>query len=132
MNLQTVSSPLSAVETDLLAIGLFGLYLGLMHAYSVARLQPLLDGLPRSDMKITIGEGMARYAGKASNKLLVMMGLGAGMMLLGNAINLTDRILSHRPIDNPSLIIGLVGSVLMTGQFAWLMVLRQRQKRSAA
>jgi len=113
-------------------LSLFGLYIGLLHAYSMARLRPLIAGLPRTNERITVREGMARYAGKASNKLLAMMGFGAAMMLLGNGLNVTDAILSHRPIDNPSFIIGAVSSILVTAQFALLMVLKMRQKRSAA
>jgi hypothetical protein len=92
----------------LVALGVFGLYLASIHVYSMSRLRPLLAGLPRSSVRITFRENFERFGAKISNKLLVLMGLGAVMAFAGNAINVTNAMLSHRPIDNPLFIIAAI------------------------
>ena len=113
------------------ALGLFAIYIGAIHAYSMARLRPLIAGLPRSSERITLRDGYARYAARMSNRLLGLMGFGAVMMLIGNALRVTDMLLSHRPIDTLSVGIGVTSTILVTGQFTWLVILRLRQKRQA-
>jgi hypothetical protein len=115
----------------LVSLGLFALYLGLIHAYSMSRLRPLLVGLPPSDERIRAWEGLERFAAKMSNKLLVLMGFGAVMAFAGNALLVTDALLSHRSIDNPSFIIGAVASVLLIGQVVGLAILKRRALQNA-
>ncbi len=114
------------------SLSLFVLYLGLIHAYSMSRLRPLLVGLPPSDERIRAWEGLERFAAKMSNKLLILMGFGAVMAFAGNALLLTDALLSHRSIDNPSFIIGAVASVLLIGQVVGLAILKMRAPQNAA
>ncbi len=68
---------------------------------------------------------------KMSNKLLVLMGFGAVMAFAGNGFILTDALLSHRSIDNPSYIIGAVASVLLIGQVITLAILKMRAPQNA-
>lgn len=115
----------------LVSLGLFALYLGLIHAYSMSRLRPLLGGLPPSDERIRTWEGLERFAAKMSNKLFVLMGFGAVMAFAGNALLVTDALLSHRSIDNPSFIIGAVASVLLIAQVVGLAILKMRAPQNA-
>jgi hypothetical protein len=115
----------------LVALGLFGLYVALIHVYSMSRLRPLLAGLPPSSERITLRESFERFGAKISNKLLVLMGFGAVMAVAGNTLNLTHAFLSHRSIDNPLFIIAAIVSVLMTGQVVALAMLKLRAQRNA-
>jgi hypothetical protein len=115
----------------LVTLGLFGLYMALIHAYSMSRLQPRLVGLPPSNERIRASEGLERFATKMSNKLLVLMGVSAVMAFAGNGFNLANALLSHRSIDNPIYIIAAVASVLMIGQVITLAILKARGPRNA-
>jgi hypothetical protein len=116
----------------LVAIGLFGVYVGVIHAYSMSRLRPLLLNLPPSDDRITFAENIRRFGVNISNKLLALMAFGAAMALLGNAINLADVFLSHRSIDNPFLLITAGVSILLIGQVVGLAILKARAPRSVS
>ncbi len=115
----------------LVSLGLFALYLGLIHAYSMSRLRPLLVGLPPSDERIRAWEGVERFAAKISNKLLALMGFGAVMAFAGNALLVTAALISHRSIDNPSFVIGALASVLLIGQVVGLAILKRRAPQNA-
>jgi hypothetical protein len=58
------------------SLGLIGLYIAAIHIYSMARLNPLLAGLPRTNERIGMREGFDRFAAKVSIKLLAVMGFG--------------------------------------------------------
>jgi hypothetical protein len=58
-------------------LGLLGLYIAAIHIYSMARLNPLLAGLPRTNERIGVRGGFDRFAAKVSIKLLAVMGFGA-------------------------------------------------------
>ncbi|MFI5010789.1 MAG: hypothetical protein ACHQAY_00430 [Hyphomicrobiales bacterium] len=130
---RTGSTP-GAVMLDamLLTFGMFVPYIALMHAYSMRRLRPLIAGLPRSEERITLREGIEGFAAKASFKLLVVMGLGAAAGFVGNAMNLAAAILESRPIANPPIILlGMAATGLATTYVAYLIILRAKLKRNA-
>ena len=62
------------------SLGLIGLHIAAIHIYSMARLNPLLAGLPRTNERIGMREGFDRFAAKVSIKLLAVMGFGAAAM----------------------------------------------------
>ena len=116
----------------LLTLGMFVPYIALMHAYSMRRLRPLIAGLPRSDERISLREGIEGFAAKAPFKLLVVMGAGGAMGFVGNAMNLADAILESRPIANPQIVLlEMAASCLATAYFAYLMILKAKLKRNA-
>jgi len=117
----------------LVTLGWFGLYIASVHVYSMSRLRPLLAGLPSSDERIALREGMERFAAKMSNKLLAVMGIGALMMSAGSALNLTDTILSQRSIDNVPLLIGAAAAcMLVSAQVAYFALIKVRMRRTPA
>jgi hypothetical protein len=115
----------------LVTLGLFGFYIASTHVYSMSRLRPLLAGLPPSEERITLREGLERFAANMSNKLLAVMAIGALMMSAGSALNLTDTILSHRSIDNLPVLIGAAASLVVLGQVAYFAILKVRGRRTA-
>ena len=116
-----------------LALGLFGLYTTLIHAYSMARLRPLIAGLPRSNERITFRDGIERFAARVSNKLLVLMGVGAVMPVAANASILTAAIVSHRPIhDLPIKVAACVLAVSYLVFVAWIVIRRVRRVSKAS
>jgi hypothetical protein len=60
-----------ALDVVAVAFALYLPYLAFIHIYCVRRLEPLLEGLPQSEAKITMREGAERFAAKMSIKLLV-------------------------------------------------------------
>jgi hypothetical protein len=115
----------------LVSLGLFGLYIGLIHVYSMSRLRPLLAGLQPSDERITLGEGMQRYGANMSNKLLALMAFGGMMMSAGSALNLTDMILTHRSTDTlPFVIVTAVASLVVLGHVAYLVLVKVRARNA--
>jgi hypothetical protein len=121
------------LDTMLLALALFTPYVGAIHIYSMKRLRPLIAELPRTDSKISFGEGTAHFATKMPSKLFNLM-VGAGAMgFLANAMVLTDGLLENRPITSMGMpLFGLGMSGLATAYFTYLIVLRMRAKRNAA
>ena len=115
------------------SLGLIGLYIAAIHIYSMARLNPLLAGLPRTNERIGMREGFDRFADKVSIKLLAVMGFGAAAMLTGSAINMANFFATHRPLDQlPFLLVPAVASLIVGAQIAYLVVLRARQRRRSA
>jgi hypothetical protein len=115
------------------SLGLIGLYIAAIHIYSMARLNPLLAGLPRTNERIGTREGFDRFAAKVSIKLLAVMGFGAAAMLTGSAINMANFFATHRPLDQlPFLLVTAVASLIVGAQIAYLVVLRVRQRRRSA
>jgi uncharacterized membrane protein (DUF106 family) len=99
----------------------------------MARLNPLLAGLPRTNERIGMREGFDRFAAKVSIKLLAVMGFGAAAMLTGSAINMANFFATHRPLDQlPFLLVTAVASLIVGAQIAYLVVLRVRQRRRSA
>jgi hypothetical protein len=115
----------------LVTLGLFALYIAAIHVYSMSRLRPFLAGLPPSNERISMWEGVQRFAAKMSNKLLALMGLGAVMVFASNVFNLTSALLSNRSIENPIFTIGAVASVLLIGQVVGLTILKLRAAQNA-
>jgi hypothetical protein len=114
-------------------LGLLGLYIAAIHIYSMARLNPLLAGLPRTNEGIGVREGFDRFAAKVSIKLLAVMGFGAAAMLTGSVINMAEFFVMHRPLDQlPYLLVPAVASLIVGAQIAYLAVLRLRQRRHGA
>jgi hypothetical protein len=114
-------------------IVLFALYLGAIHIYSMRRLNPLLVGLPRTNERIGMREGIDRFAAKVSIKLLAVMGVGAALMLAGSAVNLAEFFAAHRPLDQlPFLLLPAVTALVVVAQTAYLVVLRRRQRSRPA
>lgn len=114
-------------------LGLLGLYIAAIHIYSMARLNPLLAGLPRTNERIGVREGFDRFAAKVSIKLLAVMGFGATAMLIGSVINMAEFFVMHRPLDQlPYLLVPAVASLIVGAQIAYLVVLRLRQRRHGA
>ena len=114
----------------LLALALFAPYVALIHIYSMARLRPLLAGLPRSDQRITLRDSTERMAAKASNKFLAMVGVGAAMGLVGNAMTLILSIHDHRPID-VAAVAGTAALVLVVAYYGYIAFLKVRLRQSA-
>lgn len=115
----------------LLSLALFGIYIALIQTYRVSRLEPLLAGLPRSNERIGIREGLQLYAANMSNKLLVIMGGSAAMMVAGEAANVAEAIFANRSIDTLPLIVTAFASAVLAGQAAYLAVLKLQKRRSA-
>jgi hypothetical protein len=114
-------------------LGLLGLYIAAIHIYSMARLNPLLAGLPRTNERIGVRGGFDRFAAKVSIKLLAVMGFGAAAMLTGSVINMAEFFVMHRPLDQlPYLLVPAVASLIVGAQIAYLVVLRLRQRRHGA
>lgn len=112
---------------------LFALYLGAIHIYSMRRLNPLLVGLPRTNERIRMREGIDRFAAKVSIKLLAVMGVGAAAMFTGSAINLAEFVAAHRPLDQlPFLLLPAVAALVVAAQTVYLVVLRRRQRSRPA
>jgi len=114
----------------LLTLALFAPFVALMHIYSMARLRPLLAGLPRSDQRITLWDSTERFAAKASNKFLLIVGGGAVMGLVGNGITLIQSIHDHRPIDLAAAG-GAAALVLLLAYYGYIAFLKVRLRQSA-
>jgi hypothetical protein len=126
---QTAGMLFAAIVT----LALFALYLGAIHIYSMRRLNPLLVGLPRTNERIRMREGIDRFAAKVSIKLLAVMGFGAAAMFTGSAINLAEFVTAHRPLDQlPFLLLPAVGALVVAAQTVYLVVLRRRQRSRPA
>jgi hypothetical protein len=123
----------TALYTALLALGLFVPYIAMVHIYSMRRLLPLIAGLPRTNERITLGEGTRSFAAKASFKMLVLLLLGPVLIVIGNAMILLDVTLDGRSLYNPEMLLFSTAiSALAAVYFSYLMILRMRQNRSAA
>jgi hypothetical protein len=116
----------------LLGFALFVPYVALMHAYSMARLRPLLAGLPRSEERITLRDSTERFAAKISNKFLLVVGLSAVIGLVGNALTMIAAIYAHRPIDNVTNIAVSAGCALLVAYYGYLFFLKIRLRHSAS
>jgi hypothetical protein len=117
----------------LLAAATFAPYLALMHVYQYGRLRPLIAGLPRTTERIRFAEQSRSFAGKASIKLLVIMGIGAMAACIGNGAAVVSAVLSHQPlVDSLGNGAALVLSGLAAAYFAYLIVLRRRLRWNAA
>jgi hypothetical protein len=88
------------LDAMLLGLALFAPYIGAIHIYSMKRLRPLIAELPHTDARMSFGDTTKSFVGKASVKLLTVMGVGAVLALAGNAINLIEGLLAHRSIDS--------------------------------
>jgi hypothetical protein len=110
------------------SLALFGLYVAAIHIYSMARLNPLLAGLPRTNERIGLREGFDLFATKISIKLLAVMGFGAAAILTSSAINMADFFVMHRPLDRlPLLLVPAVAALVLGAQTTYLVMLRLRQ-----
>jgi hypothetical protein len=121
-----------AIEAVLLSLALFLPYLAAIHIYSMRRLEPLLVGLPRSSMRITMREGTQRFASKVSAKLMVVMAGSAALALGLNLFNLAGAVFMRHSTNLEIPIFGTVVSGFGAIYFAYLVMLRLRMKRSAA
>ena len=117
----------------LLGAATFAPYFALIRIYQYRRLRPLIAGLPRSTERIRFAEQSQNFASKASIKLLAIMGIGAAAACVGNGAAVISTVLSHQPLAN-SLGNGaaLVLSGLAAAYFAYLIILRRRQRWNAA
>jgi hypothetical protein len=123
----------AAVFAGTVTLVLFGLYIAAIHIYSMRRLNPLLVGLPRTNERIRMREGIDRFAAKVSIRLLALMGVGAAAMLTSSAINLVEFIVAHRPLDQlPFLLLPAVAALVVAAQTVYLVVLRRRQRSRPA
>jgi hypothetical protein len=86
-------------EAAALALVMFLGYTAAIHIYSMRRLEPLLAGLPRTDARITMRQGMQRLVAKMSVKLLVVMIGSMTLGLAGALFNLTMAVLNHDLIN---------------------------------
>jgi hypothetical protein len=118
-----------ALFAGLMALALFGLYVTLIHLYSMSRLRPLLADLPPCNERITFYEGFARFGARMSTKLLVLMGFSAAMTFAGIMLNVTDALLSKRPIDNPLFIVATGASLLLIAQVVGLAIFKMRARQ---
>jgi hypothetical protein len=115
----------------LLGFALFVPLIVLIHLYSMARLRPLLAGLPRSDERITLRDSTERFAAKISNKFLALVGLGAVMGLVGNAITVITAIYGHRSIDDVANIAAGAACLLAIAFWGYVAFLKVRLRHSA-
>jgi hypothetical protein len=108
-------------------------YFVLIHVYRVRRLRPLIAGLPRTTERIRFAEQSQSFAGKASIKLLAIMGIGAVAACIGNGAVVASAVLGHQPLTD-WLVNGaaLVLTGAATTYFAYLIVLRRRQRWRSA
>ena len=117
----------------LLAAMTFAPYLVLIHVYQYGKLRPLIAGLPRTTERIRFAEQSQSFASKASIKLLVVMGIGATAVCIGNGAAIVSAVLSHQPLaDSLVNAAALVLAGPATAYFAYLIVLRRRQRWNAA
>ncbi len=56
-----------------LAIAVFGLYIGLMHQYSMRMLRPLIADLPHISERIAVQEKTAKFNSHVPRKLLLLL-----------------------------------------------------------
>jgi len=120
------------VFSMLLTLALFAIYLGALQAYRVRRLAPLIAVLPRSNERMTVREGIEHYAAKMSNRLLVLMGFGALMLLVGVVLHVAEAIFGGRSLDDLPFIVSATASTLVVGQFGYLAILKLRLRRRSA
>jgi hypothetical protein len=115
------------------SLGLFALYFAAIHVYSMARLHPLLTGLPRTDERIGMREGFDRFAANISTKLLAVMGFGAVATVIGGVLSTTEFFLTHRPLEQlPFRLVPGVCALIVAAQVGYLLVRRLRQRRNGA
>jgi hypothetical protein len=115
------------------SLTLFGLYVAAIHIYSMARLNPLLTGLPRTNERIGLREGFDLFAAKISVKLLVVMGFGAAAILTSSAINMADFFVMRRPLDQlPFLLVPAFAALVLGAQTGYLVARRLRQRSRRA
>jgi hypothetical protein len=118
------------LKAGLLCLALFLPYLVAIHIYSMRRLEPLLVGLPRSSMRITMRDATERFASKMSVKLMVVM-VGSTALALGlNLFNLAGAIMRHGANIEIS-IFGTAAAGFGAIYFAYLVMLRLRTQRNA-
>jgi hypothetical protein len=117
----------------LLALAPFIPYIGLMHAYSMRRLRPLIAGLPRTNERITVCEGTSKFAVKASFKILLLMLLGPVLLIIANAMIVIGVTLDGRSLHNPHMMLFSTAMCALSAAYtSYLMILRMREKRTAA
>jgi hypothetical protein len=117
----------------LLTLAVFGPYIGLIHAYSVRRLQPLIARLPRTQERIGVGEATRTFAARMSFKLLLLMFLGPALLVVANALILVGAALDHRSLHNPQMFVfSTAMCVVSVAYSSYLMIVRTREKRSVA
>jgi hypothetical protein len=121
-----------AIDAVLLSLALFLPYLAAIHIYSMRRLEPLLVGLPRSSTRITMREGIERFAAKVSAKLMVVMAGSAALGLGLNLFNLAGAMFMRHSTNLEIPIFGTVVSGFGAIYFAYLVMLRLRMNRSPA
>jgi hypothetical protein len=103
------------------------------HIYLVRTMRPLLAGLPRADERITLADQFQSLATAISGRLLVLGGVGGGIMVLGNLVQLIDAIAEDR--DGFKLygpLFGVLIGALLTSYFVYLAILKRRQKRKTS
>jgi hypothetical protein len=116
-----------------LTLAVFGPYVGLIHVYSMRRLQPLIARLPRTQERIGAGEATRTFAVKMSSKLLLLMFLGPALLVVANALILVGAALDHRPLHNPQMFVFATAMcVISVAYSSYLMIVRARENRSVA
>jgi hypothetical protein len=120
------------VFTTLLTFVLFAIYLGAIQTYRVRRLAPLLAGLPRSQERMTILEGVERYAANMSIKLLSVMGFSAIMLAVATVLNVAEAIEGNRSLANLPFIVSATTTAFVAAQVAYLTIIKIRQRRQTA
>ena len=117
-----------AMDAVLLALALFLPYLAFIQIYSMRRLEPLLMGLPRSNVKITVREGAERFAAKMSIKLLVVLAGGTTLGLAGALVNLIMAIVDHHLINAEISAVATAAFASVVLYYAYLVFLRLKKE----
>jgi hypothetical protein len=115
------------------SLALFAAYFAAIHVYSMARVRPLLAGLQPSEDRISLHETTERYATKASNKLLALMGVSAVTLLIGSGIDLGRALLEPQLSDNlPFMAAAFVIAILVAARFGYFLFVRSRTRQNTA
>jgi hypothetical protein len=93
-------------------------------------IRPLLADLPRTDEQITLGDQLHTLAAVISVPLLVLGGIGGSTMIIVNILSIIDAIAEGRGGSRLFWpIFGLLVGLLLTSYFAYLAILKHRQKQ---
>ena len=90
----------------------FGLYIGLMHRYSMSRLRPLIANLPRTSERITLQAKTAKFNAHVPRKLLLLLLSCAAIGFVAALFTGVDALIEGRFLRlSPTM----VPAVLMCG-----------------
>jgi hypothetical protein len=106
------------VNTFAFMLAVFVPYTAWTHIYIVRRLRPLIAGLPRTNQKITLGEGLTNFVVHMSFKFRLLLLCAAIMSVIGSLMILADALIDGHFVRSflviaPTMILGGLGAVYL-------------------